>query len=102
MQIRNIIEKTYIAGAWDEDYDAIMQLYYWNKNDIFLLEFSNIHDFVHSKDSSLACSIKQSLSKRMDRCKYFVLIVGPKTNIGKKGNACIAVIIIPQARIVIV
>ena len=54
MQIRNIIEKTYIAGAWDEDYDAIMQLYYWNKNDIFLLEFSNIHDFVHSKDSSLA------------------------------------------------
>ncbi len=79
--------KTYVAGAWDEDYDAIEKLYEWNENDYFSLEFSNVHDFQQSRDGSLYCSIKKSLSERMDRCKVFVLIVGTKTNKITKG-AC--------------
>ena len=79
--------KTYIAGAWEEDQDAIEQLYKWNESDKFSLEFSNIHDFHQSRDDSLTCSIKDNLSKRMDNCKMFILIVGPKTTSVTRG-AC--------------
>ena len=63
--------KTDLAGAWDEDHDAIEQLYKWNENDFYSFEFKNVHDYTQSRDSSLACSIKGSLSDRMDRCKMF-------------------------------
>lgn len=78
--------KTYLAGAWDEDHDAIEQLYKWNENDFYSFEFKNVHDYTQSRDSSLACSIKGSLSDRMDRCKMFILVVGEKTNRVTKGS----------------
>jgi len=81
----NYRTKTYLAAAWDEDYDAIEQLYSWNHDDYYSLEFKNVHDFRQSRDNSLPCSIKDSLSKRMDACKLFILIVGENTNRVTKG-----------------
>ena len=78
--------KTYVAGAWDEDQDAISQLYEWNDNDKYSLEFKNIHDFHQSRDTSLPCNIKKNLSNRMDNCNMFILIVGPKTNSVTRGS----------------
>lgn len=82
----NYRTKTYLAAAWDEDHDAIEQLYKWNENDNYSLEFKNVHDFMQSRDESLPCSIKDSLSKRMDMCKMFILIVGENTNSVTKGS----------------
>lgn len=81
----NYRTKTYIAAAWDEDYDAIEQLYKWNDNDYYSLEFKNVHDFIQSRNGSLPCSIKESLSKRMSMCKLFILIVGDYTDVVRKG-----------------
>lgn len=77
--------KTYIAAAWEEDSDAVEQLLTWNDSDRFSLEFKNIHDYKQARDESLPCSIKKSLSERMDYCKVFILIVGPYTTSVKKG-----------------
>lgn len=82
----NYRTKTYIAGAWDEDSDAIEKLYEWNKDDSRKLSFVDVHDFKQARDSSLPCSIKKSLSDRMDMCKLFVLVVGNKTNSVTKGS----------------
>lgn len=78
--------KTYIATAWDEDQDAIQQLLEWSENSCLFFEFKNIHDYKQSRDTSLSCSIKKSLSERMDMCKLFVLIVGDKTTSVTKGS----------------
>ena len=78
--------KTYVAGAWDEDHDAIEQLYRWNQSDYYSFSFVNVHDFKQARDGSKACSIKKSLSDRMDMCKTFILIVGDSTNKVTKGS----------------
>ncbi len=81
----NYRTKTYIAAAWEEDQDAVEKLLEWNDSDRFSLEFKNVHDYMQSRDTSLPCSIKKSLSKRMDECKYFILIVGPNTKTVRSG-----------------
>lgn len=55
--------KTYIAGDWTEDKDAIDQLHKWNDNKYLTLSFTDAHDLTQAKDSSLNCSIKSSLKK---------------------------------------
>lgn len=72
--------KTYIAGDWTGDKDAIEKIYQWNDSNYWSLSFINAHDLTQSKDSSLNCTIKRSLKIRMDASKTFVLIVGDKTN----------------------
>lgn len=72
--------KTYIAGDWTGDKNAIDALYFWNANKYLNLSFTDAHDYTQARDSSLNCSIKRSLKKRMDISKTFVLIVGEKTN----------------------
>lgn len=79
--------KTYIAGDWDGDKDAIEQLHKWNSSKYWGLSFVDVHEFTSSKDSSLNCSIKKSLAQRMDISKTFVLIVGEHTNTVTSG-AC--------------
>lgn len=79
-------EKTYIAADWDGDKDAINKLHEWNNNSCFALNFIDIHDIIQSRDTSLPCSIKKSLSERMDMCKTFVFIVGDKTDSRQKGK----------------
>lgn len=79
--------KTYVAADFDNDFDAIDQLYNWNEMDYYQkLDFTNVHDFYNSRDDSLYCSIKKSLSTRMNECRLFILIVGSKTSSITKGN----------------
>jgi len=72
--------RTYIAGDWDHDKDAVDQLYKWNDSNYWSLSFIDAHDLTSARDSSLNCSIKKSLKTRMDISKTFVLIVGDQTN----------------------
>ena len=78
--------KTYIAGDWTGDQDLIDQLYKWNNSNYWGLHFVNAHDITSSRDSSKPCSIKRSLSTRLDASKTFVLIVGANTNNLTKGS----------------
>ena len=70
--------RTYIAGDWTGDKNAIEQLYKWNEG-YWSLSFTDAHELTQARDSSLNCSIKKSLKERMDASKTFVLIVGDKT-----------------------
>lgn len=72
--------RTYIAGDWDHDKDAVEQLRKWNDSNYWSLSFTDAHDLTSANDNSLNCSIKASLKKRMDISKRFVLIVGEHTN----------------------
>lgn len=78
--------RTYIAADWDGDRDAVDQLYKWNDNNYWGLSFPDAHDLQQSRDSSLPCSIKSSLKRRMDASKRFVLIVGDSTDSVTKGS----------------
>lgn len=78
--------KTYIAADWDSDEDAVNKLYEWKNGKKWSLSFNNAHDLTQSRDSSLYCTIKSSLKKRMDVSKTFVLIVGNNTDKVTKGG----------------
>lgn len=78
--------KTYIAGDWDNDYDAVEQLRKWNDGKYWSLSFVDAHDVTQSSDASQNCSIKKSLALRMDASKTFVLIVGDKTASLRSGS----------------
>ncbi|WP_027431647.1 TIR domain-containing protein [Lachnospira multipara] len=79
--------KTYLAGDWTGDQNLISQLYKWNNDDRLLLDFVDAHELTQARDTSLACSIKRSLSERLNASKTFVLIVGKNTDKLTKG-AC--------------
>ena len=51
--------RTYIAGDWTNDKNAIDQLYKWNNSDYWGLDFVDVHQFHQSNDGSLNCSIKR-------------------------------------------
>jgi hypothetical protein len=78
--------KTYIAGEWEGDSDAIKQLYRWNEGDRWALHFKDAHKMRQCYDSSMPCTIKDSLSKRMNASKIFILIVGNNTATARKGS----------------
>lgn len=78
--------KTYIAGDWDRDKDAIEKLYQWRNSEFLPLDFVDAHEYTQARDTSLNCSIKKSLKERLDRSKTFVLIVGESTNIVTAGS----------------
>lgn len=78
--------KTYIAADWDHDKDAVEQIYYWKNSEKWSLDFHDAHELTQARDSSLPCSIKASLKKRMDVSKTFVLIVGNHTDTVTKGS----------------
>ena len=77
MDIRNMVyrTKTYLAGDWTGDSNAIQTLKNWNNNEHLALDFVDVHDLTSSSDSSLKCSIKRSLYERMRITKTFVLVV---------------------------
>ena len=56
--------KTYIAGEWDGDNDAIEQLYQWNDGDKWAFHFIDAHANKQCYDTSLPCTIKNSLRER--------------------------------------
>lgn len=78
--------KTYIAGDWDGDANAIQKLYDWKKSDWYTLDFVDAHSLTQARDSSLKCSIKRSLKERLDVSKTFVLVVGANTNSVRAGQ----------------
>lgn len=78
--------KTYIAGDWDGDRDAIDQLYKWKESRHLSLDFVDAHNLHQARDTSLNCSIKRSLHQRLDVSKCFVLIVGEKTKSLRSGG----------------
>lgn len=79
--------KTYIAGDWTGDENLINQLYKWNRSEYWGLHFIDAHELTNSRDSSKPCSIKRSLSTRLDSSKTFVLVVGSKT-LGLTKGSC--------------
>lgn len=82
----NYRTRTYIAGDWTGDKDAIEQIYKWKNSNYWTLNFIDAHDLTQSSDDSLYCSIKRSLSDRLDISKTFVLVVGESTTKITKGN----------------
>lgn len=78
--------RTYLAGDWTGDKDAIEQLYKWENSNYWSLDFVDAHSLTQSSDSSLYCSIKASLCERLNRSKTFVLVVGNSTTAITKGN----------------
>lgn len=78
--------RTYIAADWDGDKNAIDQMHTWNDSNKWSLSFTDAHDLTQARDSSLNCSIKESLAARMDASKTFVLIVGNGTRSRKAGE----------------
>ena len=78
--------KTYIAGEWDGDSNAIEQLYTWNAGDKWSLHFVDAHSYKQCYDSSMPCTIKSSLLERLNRSKTFVLVVGNNTTSARKGS----------------
>lgn len=77
---------TYIAGDWDGDSYAVEQLYKWKNSSKWTLYFPDAHETRQARDSSLYCSVKVSLKKRLDESNVFVLIVGDSTNSVTKGG----------------
>jgi len=78
--------KTYIAAEWDGEKDAIKQLKKWNESELWKLHFLDAHEITQARDTSLNCSIKKSLKKRLDVSKTFVLIVGNNTATARSGH----------------
>lgn len=78
--------KTYIAGDWDGDKDAVEQLHKWNDGDFWSLSFTDAHDLTQARDNSLNCNIKASLATRLNASKTFVLIVGSATKTVRSGS----------------
>lgn len=78
--------RVYLAGDWDGDSDMIQQIKTWKENGFFTLDFTDAHDLMQARDSSLHCTVKKSLSERMNASKKFVLIVGEHTNTVTKGG----------------
>lgn len=78
--------KTYIAGDWTGDSNAINQLNKWNDSKHWGLSFNDAHDITQANDNSLNCSIKASLALRMDVSKTFILIVGNGTKTRRAGE----------------
>ena len=78
--------KTYLAGEWSGDEDAITQLRKWNDGNFWNLSFTDAHDLTQARDTSLNCSIKKSLAARLDSSKTFVLVVGSNTKSARSGS----------------
>lgn len=78
--------RTYLAGDWDHDKNAIDVLYSWKDNNHLNFDFLDAHELRDARDTSLNCTIKRSLKERLDRSKNFVLIVGNHTNNLTRGS----------------
>ncbi len=78
--------KTYIAADFDNDKDAVDQLYNWKNDKSLSFDFQDAHDITQARDTSLYCSIKSSLRIRLNESKTFVLIVGEHTDSVTKGG----------------
>lgn len=77
---------TYIAADWEGDGVAVQIIQKWNNDFRKSISFKDAHDLVQARDSSLNCSIKASLSSRLDMSYKFILIVGKGTKSVRSGS----------------
>lgn len=77
---------TYIAADWEHDYNAVVILKKWNESRYVNFSFLDAHDLQQARDSSLNCSIKASLSARLEKSYRFILIVGDNTKNLRSGG----------------
>ena len=78
--------RTYIAGDWTGDNDAVEQLRKWNDSNNWSLSYTDAHELNQARDGSLNCNIKKSLATRIDASKTFVLVVGKNTKTVRSGG----------------
>lgn len=78
--------RTYIAADWENDKSVVDKLRQLNDNDYFRLDFVDAHEYKQAKDTSLFCSIKKSLSERLNGSKNFILIVSSTTDTRRSGS----------------
>lgn len=78
--------RTYLAADWEHDSNIIEQLRCWNNSDHWSIHFTDAHDLTSARDSSLNCTIKESLRERLRASKRFVLIVSDYTNTRRAGS----------------
>ena len=78
--------RTYIAADWEHDKDVVDYLRHLNDSDYFRLDFVDAHEWKQAKDTSLACTIKKSLSERLNGSKNFILIVSNTTDTRRSGS----------------
>ena len=78
--------RTYIAADWTGDIEVVDQLRKWDESEYWGLHFVDAHDLTSARDTSLYCSIKESLRERLSRSKTFVLVVGDQTASLTKGG----------------
>jgi len=77
---------TYIAADWDGDNNAVQILQQWNADYRKSISFKDAHDLIQARDSSLNCSIKSSLSSRLNESYKFILVVGNNTKTVRSGS----------------
>ena len=78
--------KTYLAGDWTGDKNLIDELHKWNDSKHWNLHFVDAHKEIQARDDSLFCTVKKSLSERLNMSKTFVLVVGSGTLRLTKGS----------------
>ena len=78
--------QTYLAGDWTGDSDLIQQLKKWNESEHYNLHFSDVHEKIQARDTSLPCTIKRSLADRLNMSKTFIFIVGKQTDSLRQGS----------------
>lgn len=57
----------------------------WNDDPNNPVKFRDVHNITQARDTSLNCSIKESLRQRMSICKRYVLVVGQNTSSLRSG-----------------
>ena len=82
----NYRTRTYVAGDWTGDSDAIEQLTKWNEGNKWNFHFVDAHSNFNCYDTPMPCTIKESLAARMSKSKVFVLVVGDCTKTTRKGS----------------
>mgnify|MGYP003309427095 CR=1 FL=1 len=76
---------TFISADWENDKDAVDMLRSWNNDPNNPVKFHDVHNITQARDTSLNCSIKESLRQRMSMCKRLVLVVGQNTSSLRSG-----------------
>ena len=78
--------RTYIAADWENDKRVVDKLRELNENDYYRLDFVDAHEWKQARDNSLFCTIKKSLSERLNGSKNFILIVSSTTDTRRSGG----------------
>lgn len=56
--------RTYIAGDWDNDKDAVDALHRWNDSSRYGLSFSDAHELKQARDTSQCCPKRFSIKTK--------------------------------------